>query len=109
MLRDIRWSIPMGLVEGYDPEILEFISGEQIPEELKAFKKELRQFLKQSSQYYSIGVLANFLGTSTETLRKLMTPQQYRGINSRRAQTILVLKPLDEASEDYIKYQAGLI
>lgn len=93
---------------GYDPEILEFIAGE-VPEELKQFKKDLKLFLRHSAKYYSVGVLANFLGTSTDTMKRLMTPSGYNEISSRRTQTILVLKPLDEASKDYLLYQAGTL
>jgi len=93
----------------YDPDILEFVAEEKIPDELKQFKKQLTMFLRQSAKYYSIGTLARFLGTDSSTLRKLMTPKDYKEINTKRAQTILVLKPIDEADSDYLRFQAGTL
>lgn len=101
-------NVPKVTIPEYDPELLELLVGE-VPEELKELKASLRTFLKRSGKYYSLGTLASFLGTDTFTLQQLMSRTDYVGINTKRAQTILVLKPLSEATEDYRKYQAGLL
>lgn len=89
----------------YDPETMTLATLDEIPEELVPLQQALRKFLANSSEHWSASSLSNFLGMDVHTLKRFINVP----FSQTRAHTILVLRPIEDAEIDSIKYTTEVI
>lgn len=89
----------------YDPETMTLATLDEIPEELVPLQKALRKFLSNSAEHWSASSLSNFLGMDVHTLKAFCKVP----FSQTRAHTILVLRPIEDAEMDSVKYNAEVI
>lgn len=92
-------------MSNYDPETMTLATLDEIPEELKGLQRELKKFVANSAKHWSASSLSNFLGMDVHTLRRFVKVP----FSSTRAHTILVLRPIEAAEEDALRYATGVI
>jgi hypothetical protein len=99
-------TVPSRNAPGYEPDIIELATLDDLPEELQELRVYLREFLKVNKDKWSLSTLARFLNTDSLTLSKLLPFRELQGFNSK-AQTILVLKPRSDLEQDELLYQVN--
>lgn len=92
----------------YDPEIISVASLEDAPSELKELQSAIKKFLNVNAKHWSASTLSQFLGIDIHTL-KALAGNSFKDFNTERAHTILVLKPIEDAEIDNIKFQGNLL
>lgn len=89
----------------YDPETMTLATLDEIPEELVPLQKALKKFIANSAEHWSASSLANFLGMDVHTLKAFVKVP----FSQTRAHTILVLRPIEDAPNDELKFDMGAI
>jgi hypothetical protein len=99
--------VPSYAIPEYDPDLIE-TSLENTSEEFTQLRADLKKFLR-NSRHFSLASMAKFLGTTTHTLRLLLSKDELAQFNSQKAQTILILRTVNDMESDSIKFKAGVI
>jgi len=89
----------------YDPETMTLATLDEIPEELLGLQRELKKFIANSAHHWSASSLANFLGINIHVLKAFVKVP----FSADRAHTILVLRPIEDAEEDALRYATEVI
>lgn len=98
--------IPRKSIPEYDPDAVGLAMGDVVPTYLWPLKESLRKFVKANSKYWSAASLSQFLNID---IKLLLLKKELRGFNTHKAQTILVLRTLQDAEADDLKYSIGKI
>jgi len=89
----------------YDPDTMTLTTLDEIPEELVPLQQALRKFIANSAEHWSASSLANFLGMDVHTLKRFVRVP----FSQTRAHTILVLRPIEDAEVDSLRYVTEVI
>jgi len=99
-------TVPLRDIPDYHADVMEVACLDDLSDEYKELRADLRQFLKVNKKHWSLSTLARFLNTDTLTLSKLLPYSELQGFNQNKAQTILVLKPKASMETDNLLYKA---
>ena len=91
----------------FDPEYLNIVAlqDSELPPDLLKLKQDTRAFIKTNSKYWSATTIAQFLGLDIETVQGISPQTNFK----TNVHNILIVKPLEDAEFDSMKYQVGTI
>lgn len=96
-------------IPNYDIDIVQVASLDKPPKDIMDVKLKLNNFLRENAKYFSIETLARFLSTDTRTILKFLHKTSLATLGKSKANTILIVRPIDKFEGDYIKFQTGKI
>jgi hypothetical protein len=89
----------------YDPEIITLRS-DNAPD-IDKLKQDIQNFIKANGAHWSGASIAQMLGIDLYTVRQLAGDTNIGGADLY--QTVIVLKPIEEADEDQLQFSLGRI
>lgn len=96
-------------IPNYDPEIVQVASLDRPPADIADIKRILYKFIQINHRFFSVEILARFLGTDIKTAYRFMGSQIAKYAGRNKPTTILIVRPQDKFTGDYSKYLAGKI